>query len=101
MLTVLLWQSWPLVLPRTSDNCPAMFELIFSFFLILFAVVLIRMTRSYFAEKRRVLLEAEIQQDFLEEFQETEGSENLNMEAMVNWLEEQHLNDEIQRKQVS
>ena len=78
-----------------------MFELIFSFFLILFAVVLIRMTRSYLAEKRRVLLEAEIQQDFLEEFQETEGSENLNMEAMVNWLEEQHLNDEIQRKQLS
>ena len=42
-------------------------------------------------------MDAEIDGDFFEEFKNGEAKNDYDIEAVVNWMEEEHLNDQIMK----
>jgi len=76
----------------------------FLFLCILILVVLVTTIslRKSFSEKSEKKLLSEIENDILEEFslnrRNLSGSENINFDGLVEWIEDEQLEEEIKKK---
>ena len=75
-----------------------MFEIVFTLLFLVISIFLIKKIRFFILEDRRSRLDAEIDGDFFEEFKNGEAKNDYDIEAVVNWMEEEHLNDQIMKK---